>query len=340
MRRARHHAGRRALQWVPLLCGVVLVVALVLLVVHRSEAREFADLLHHAVPVWLLVAALLQLGTYVMQAEAWWVFLREPGVPPIRGELLKLSVAKLFVDQTLPSASVSGAVLIANGLERLGIAQTTVMAAVVVETVAYYIGYSLSLLAAIGLMLAGRRVSVPILIASAIVVVMTLLLVFVMRHMAGGKPPRLARFADRIPGLGSMARALGRADPARLNDRRRLFGATAWQSAIHLVDAMTVWALLRAVGVSTPPWAVFSSFMLASLARTVGVVPGGLGTFEAVSVATLRAAGVSLSAALAATLLFRGFSFWLPMIPGWWLTRAEARAGGKRRRGGRAHSEA
>jgi len=90
--------------------------------------------------------------------------------------------------------------------------------------------------------------------------------------------------------------------------------------------------LLLAVGVSTPPWAVFSSFMLASLARTVGIVPGGLGTFEAVSVASLRAAGVSLAAALAATLLFRGFSFWLPMIPGWWLTRDEARGGWKKKR--------
>jgi hypothetical protein len=39
---------------------------------------------------------------------------------------------------------------------------------------------------------------------------------------------------------------------------------------------------------------------------------GGLGAFEAASVLTLKVAGVSL----AATLLFRGLSFWLPMVPG------------------------
>src|SRR5207244_2611296 len=148
------------------------------------------------------------------------------------------------------------------------------------------------------LMLAGRRVSAPILIASGIVVVMTLLLVVVMHRIEHGKAPRLPRWAERIPGLASMTRSLARADSERLEDRGRLVAATAWQFGIHLLDALTVWVLLRAVGVSAPPAGVFSSFMLASLARTVGIVPGGLGTFEAVSVTTLRATGVSLPAAL------------------------------------------
>jgi Mg2+-importing ATPase len=325
------HEARPGRVWIPLVCGIALVVAVVLVVVNRSEAREFADLIERASPMWLIVAALLQLGTYVAQAEAWWVVLKRPGAGSLRGELVKLSVAKLFVDQVLPSASVSGSAIMAKGLGRLGIAQGVVMATIVVETVAYYIGYSVALLAAVALMLAGRHVSMPILIASAIVVVITVLLVVVMHRMAQGRAPRLPRGAMRIPGLGAIDRALARADPDRLSDRGQLVGATAWQFGIHLLDAMTVWVLLRAVGVSPPPVAVFTSFMLASLARTVGIVPGGLGTFEAVSVTTLRAAGVSLPAALAATLLFRGLSFWLPMIPGWWLTRAEARAAGRSR---------
>ena len=56
--------------------------------------------------------------------------------------------------------------------------------------------------------------------------------------------------------------------------------------------------------------------MISTLLRTVGIVPGGLGTFEAASVLTLRVIGVPLATALAATLLFRGLSFWLPMVPG------------------------
>lgn len=43
--------------------------------------------------------------------------------------------------------------------------------------------------------------------------------------------------------------------------------------------------------------------------------------FEASSVLTLERIGVLLPLSLAATLLFRGLSFWLPMIPGAWYAR-------------------
>jgi len=44
-------------------------------------------------------------------------------------------------------------------------------------------------------------------------------------------------------------------------------------------------------------------------------------------VATLSWAGVPLAAGLSATLLFRVLSFWLPMLPGFWLSRDALRAG-------------
>jgi len=55
-------------------------------------------------------------------------------------------------------------------------------------------------------------------------------------------------------------------------------------------------------------------------------MPGGLGAFEAASVLTLKVIGVSAPVALAATLLFRGLSFWLPMLPGFWFARRTAGA--------------
>ena len=40
---------------------------------------------------------------------------------------------------------------------------------------------------------------------------------------------------------------------------------------------------------------------------------------------TERLWNVPLEAALTATLLLRGLTFWLPMVPGLWLTRRELR---------------
>ena len=42
---------------------------------------------------------------------------------------------------------------------------------------------------------------------------------------------------------------------------------------------------------------------------------------EAASVLTLRMIGVAIPVALSATLLFRGLTFWLPMLPGYWFSR-------------------
>jgi len=55
------------------------------------------------------------------------------------------------------------------------------------------------------------------------------------------------------------------------------------------------------------------------MVATIGPIPVGLGTFKVASVAM----GVSLEAALAATLLLRGFTVRLPMLPGIWLARRE-----------------
>jgi uncharacterized protein (TIRG00374 family) len=95
----------------------------------------------------------------------------------------------------------------------------------------------------------------------------------------------------------------------------------ALQTAIVILDAATVWTLIRALGATASAGGVFASFMVASLFRTMGIVPGGLGTFEVTSVLMLRMVGVDLAVALSATLLFRGLSFWLPMLPGYWFSR-------------------
>ena len=111
------------------------------------------------------------------------------------------------------------------------------------------------------------------------------------------------------------------ADASLARDTHLLASAVALQGSIVLLDAATVWILIRALGVTASAGGVFASFVIASLIRTMGIVPGGLGTFEATSVLTLRMTGVEVPVALSATLLFRGFSFWLPMLPGYWCSR-------------------
>jgi Mg2+-importing ATPase len=61
--------------------------------------------------------------------------------------------------------------------------------------------------------------------------------------------------------------------------------------------------------------------LLASLARTLSIMPAGLGVFEGVAVVTLHQLGIPVTQALSAMLLFRGVSYWLPLLPGFIASR-------------------
>jgi hypothetical protein len=61
------------------------------------------------------------------------------------------------------------------------------------------------------------------------------------------------------------------------------------------------------------PFAVILvAYVLARFFGAISFLPGGIGSFEAVQILTMKALGVPLAAATVVTLFFRLFSFWLP----------------------------
>ncbi|GMU05458.1 hypothetical protein ASNO1_17110 [Corallococcus caeni] len=98
--------------------GLALLAALILMVARASDEREFARLLKQSAPTWLFVAVLLQAATYLSQSAVWRAVLRRTRFHVPLGALYTMSFAKLFVDQALPSAGISGAALSATVLFR------------------------------------------------------------------------------------------------------------------------------------------------------------------------------------------------------------------------------
>lgn len=83
----------------------------------------------------------------------------------------------------------------------------------------------------------------------------------------------------------------------------------ALQAATFLLDAVTLWLTLRSIGMDIEPEKAFVSFILASVVATLSPLPLGLGSFEGTCVGVLHLLGVQAEAALAVTLIFRGFTF-------------------------------
>ena len=312
---AKSSTARRAVRWFSWIFGFAMLAAVIIAALHFSEERELVRVAERAEPWWLAIAIVLQVGTYFAQGETWRVVTRSVGVAVPWTVAFKLSLAKLFIDQALPSAGISGTVVLARALEQRGVSRPVVMAVVVVDSVSYYAAYVLTLALALLITVAGGYAN-PLMIVAAIffmvfsVVLTTAALVLSGRKSAGPK------WLRRIPLLRNVLSLIGEADPTLARSLPLIFRSSLFQVAIVLLDAATVWILIRSLGEVASPTGVFASFMVSTLLRTIGIVPGGLGVFEAASVVTLKVAGVSVPVALAATLLFRGLTFWLPMVPG------------------------
>jgi putative heme transporter len=91
----------------------------------------------------------------------------------------------------------------------------------------------------------------------------------------------------------------------------RLLGAVAWWG----FDIAVLWACFHAFG-SPPPWAVLVvAYFIGMLGNTLPL-PGGIGGVDGGMIGALIAFGVDGGLAVVVVLVYRGFSFWLPTLPG------------------------
>jgi len=308
-------------RWLPWVFGSAILVGVVIVAIHFTETKDLVRLVQTAKPRWIVLATVLQMLTYLAQGEVFRAPVRVTGHRIGAALVYKLSLVKLFMDQALPSAGISSTVFVAKSLQRNGIPRSVVAASMVLNLASYHIAYVVCLLAALAITTATGHSNWIVLVISVLFLLFAIGLVTAVIAISAGKGRKQAALLERVPVVRSAMQFLTDAD-ARLTQNLRLLAETSfWQFVIFVLDGVTMWVLILALGEHASMKGVFASFMISSLLRTMGVVPGGLGTFEATSVLTLRMIGVAIPVALSATLLFRGLTFWLPMLPGLWLSK-------------------
>jgi uncharacterized protein (TIRG00374 family) len=301
--------------------GAVAIAGVVVIAARGGEAREFVRLLRGMRPEWLLAATLLQAATYACDAGIWEHVLSRAGSHQPFRRLFGLSVGKVFISQAVPSGGVSGDVMVVRSLAKYGVPLDASMTALVIGLFGFYAAFATCSLAAIAVFYASgvgtgpiRAIGIPF---SLVIVALPALLAWL---VWSGQASHRGRWS-RLPGLARILDAFGRARLDVLRQRDLLAQSMGLQIATFLFDAGTLLVMLAAFGHVAPVPGVFAAFIVASAAELVGPVPGGFGTFEGGCIIGLRAFGVPIETALLATLMVRGFTFWLPMIPGFLIAR-------------------
>jgi uncharacterized protein (TIRG00374 family) len=322
-RKDRSLAGTVLASWRSWFLAALLIAGLVVAVLHWGDVKKFGKLLTEAKPLWLAAAALLQLGTYLGLAAQWWLVLRRAKTPEEGGDLFRLTLAKHFADQVVPTAGVSGNVLLVDRLVSLGVPRGNAIAALLLQIIAYYFSYALGALWVLVVLWWKSRMSLLLTLAVLVFLIVAAgipaLTLWFHRRGRERLPKPLARWSK----TSSFFEMVGEAPTNLVRDPQLIASLTALNLAVFIADAATMQSCILALGVHAPLSAGYVAFMMASIAVILGPIPMGLGSFEAVSIAMLRLFGVPFEAALSATLLFRGFTLWIPLIPGGLLLRHE-----------------
>lgn len=315
-----------AFLWVP---GAALLALLLLVMIPLGEGEQFVRLLRNARPACLLGALGLQTITYLCAAGVWQRLFERSGAPsPPLGTLTSLALARLYTGRSAPSGGLSGTAFLARGLARRGVPGSLATSAPIFNLATHYAAYVTAV--ALGLLVLWSHcyVSRGILLLAALFTALSVGLPIGLAWMYNHRGRGSLTMLEKIPGLAELVDAVARVPLGFMRDPALFAEGVLLQLAIFVLDAATLYLCLGALGQAPNVGLVFACFVMAKVAATLSLLPGGLGSFEWASLAMLGLVGVPVEASLLGTLLLRGMTFWLPLAPGFFACRRELRAGG------------
>jgi len=275
-------------------------------------------------PAWIVAGLcfeLLSFGGYVILFRI--VFTRGESQIGWRASY-EITMAGVAATRLFATAGAGGVALTAWALRRSGMEREVVACRMIAFLVLLYSVFMSSILICgiglyTGLFEGGGSFSItmiPAIFAASVILVFAAMALIPgdLTRMAhhSFKSPRVARWAKRLAVVPeSMARGVRTAIAILRSGEPGILGAVAWWG----FDIATLWACFHAFG-EPPSWAVLiAGYFIGQLANTLPV-PGGIGAVDGGMIGAFAAFGIDFDLAVVSVLVYRGFAFWLPTIPG------------------------
>ena len=281
--------------------GLAAVVGLALggAAIRRLPLPAVVNSLVGVAPGWLIVACALMVLSLLVRAVAWLVVLRAavPGARIAASMVARATMIGGMVSAVLPGrlGEPARAMIVGRRVGGVAVVAGTILSQTLLNLVA------LAMLAAAVVastrVLSGPTTALLALGAPAVVVGVVLIAPGGLRRVRRHGPPWLARAAGRLA-----------SELDRVRDGLRVFrrardgvGATLAQVAAWAVQVLSVYAVLRALGLADAVGLAGAAAILVAVNVTavVPVTPSNIGVFQAACVAVLAAFGVSAGRGLA-----------------------------------------
>ena len=237
----------------------------------------------------------------------------------------EITMAGLAASRLFAAGGAGGLVLTAWALRRSGMPKRTVADKTIAFLVLTYLPYAIAVvICGFGLHWGLFRGSDPFSLTFVPAVVAVVLLVAALaialvptdleRRLQpfGGGSGRLARWTRQFANAPAATSAGVRDALEHLRSRDpALLGAVLFWS----FQIAVLWAAFHAFG-DAPPVAVLTQAFFVGMLGNLLPMPGGVGGVEGGMIGALVAFGVDGGLAVVAVLVYRAFTFWLPLLPG------------------------
>ena len=301
---------------------------------------QLVSAMSHGKRQWLLAAMGGQLLTIGFLTAIYHASFRVAGVSQSFRQLLPQSLAAMFIDSTAPAGGAAGAAIFLDGAHRRQQSSARTTAGMLLYFIANYVVFSALLLVALILMAWWGMLSKAIISMSAMLVLTIgglCLLVWL-----GAKHDHLLQWllsaVRKVANLASSL-LLGKAEvlseawvtqqsvdfamaaTAMTTKPRRMLRVLGAACLMHLsmmgVLAMVLLAFKQPLTISL----LLIAYAMNGLFTNVSPTPNGVGIVEMVLPPLLVTLGMPISTSVAVTLVFRAFTFWLPLLLGFIATR-------------------
>lgn len=319
--------------WIRRILWLAAPPALFLAVLFRiADADALWTALVPAAPEWLLAAALLAAAFAVNQGALYQGVFGVLGEDVALGQAVSLSLVMAFGSLALPGGTAAGIAYFVSAANGRGIGSSRALLASLAYYLFEYVALLPVLLIGVAVLrlrhdlspasLAALTVFYGIALGAAGLMVWGLIrpeqatrrlmvsaawlrrtVRWIQRFLAA---PAVARVAGEIQEILVLARA-GSARALR----PLLHAALLQVIALALLDAVFL-----ALGVRLPPPVLIAGYAVGTIFMLVSITPSGAGIVEGAMTVTFASLGVPLEVAASAAVLYRLYTFWLPMIAG------------------------
>lgn len=312
-----------------LFCGTAAVAY------RTGQANQFGETLRHSIPIWIILAFILQILFIINLSFFYWIVYRLAGLSEKVRHLFLLVLAASFVAAVIPAGTISGAGLMVYDAGRRGLNTSLAILANLVFYILDYLAFLIVLAIALIFLLSSGAIqkyqedAAGIMLVLVIAALALLVLTCARPTVAAGLAFRLIRplgklftapAANRLSvweeKLHALTASVAKAGQAAWKGKRALVRAGLHAVLVEVIGLFQLFSLFMAYGYTPGPGQIIAGYAVGVLFSIVSITPNGVGIMEGAMTAAFVSTGVPIEHAVLATFSFRALNFWLPVMAG------------------------